>query len=63
MLLGPGPYFMVFSILFMAPLVLGAYVVVQRADLSAIRAWFGLITVISIAVLIVGAITLLNAPL
>jgi hypothetical protein len=51
---------MLFSILFMSPLVLGAYVAVQRADSTLIRGWFSLITVVCLAVLIVGAAVLLT---
>ena len=54
---------MIFSILFMSPLVLGAYVAVQRSDVGAMRAWFGLITVICLAVLIIGALMLVTSPL
>ena len=52
----------IFTALFAAPLVLGSYVVVQRASPRALLVWFGFLTALFVVGLGAGAFALLIAP-
>jgi hypothetical protein len=49
----------IFTALFAAPLALGSYVVVQRANPPVLLAWFGFLTALFVVALAAGAFALL----
>ena len=53
-----GAILLVLSVLFAAPLVLGSYIVVQRARPITQMIWFALVSGLLLAVFIMGALTL-----
>ena len=57
-----GTILVILTVLFVAPLVLGSYVVVQRSGRLA-RVWFGFLTALFVAALVIGALALLSIPL
>jgi succinate dehydrogenase hydrophobic anchor subunit len=57
-----GTILVILTVLFVAPLVLGSYVVVQRSGRLA-RAWFGFLTALFVVALLIGALALLSIPL
>lgn len=58
-----GAPIVLFTALFVAPLVLGTFVVAQRANRQAQVAWFGFLTAIFVLVFILGGLALLATPL
>ncbi len=58
-----GATLLVFTLVFAAPLVIGSYVVAQRASPRVLLMWFGFLTAILVFGLVVGAIALVTLPL
>jgi hypothetical protein len=57
-----GAVLVIVVLLFVAPLVLGSFAVVQKFSDSAQVAYFGVITAFFVVVLIVGAVVLVLNP-
>ena len=58
---GHAAILMLMTVLLAGPLVLGSYVVVQRANRTTLLAWFGLLTSLLVVALAVGALALFLA--
>jgi hypothetical protein len=56
-----GTILVILTVLFVAPLVLGSFVVVQRSGRLAL-VWFGFLTALFLVALVVGALALLSIP-
>ncbi|HZT09288.1 MAG TPA: hypothetical protein VFC51_19870 [Chloroflexota bacterium] len=56
-----GFVIVIFAAIFVAPFVLGAFIIVQDADRASLTRWFGFITVVFVVILVVGAQYLLSA--
>jgi hypothetical protein len=53
----------VFTGIFIAPLVLGAFIIAEDADQGTINAWFGFAIAIFLLVIVLGAGFLVTNPL
>ncbi len=58
--MGFGHIIVVLIGIFIAPMILGSYIVAQDADTKALMRWFGLAVLIFIVVPILGALYLLQ---
>jgi hypothetical protein len=57
-----GVVLLIVTILFVAPLVLGSYIVAQRASRETLTLWLGFLTSLFLAALVFGGIALLTMP-
>jgi hypothetical protein len=57
-----GVVLLIVTILFVAPLVLGSYIVAQRASRETLTFWLGFLTSLFLAALVFGGIALLTMP-
>jgi hypothetical protein len=57
-----GVVLLIVTILFVAPLVLGSYIVAQRASRETLTLWLGFLTSLFLAALVFGGIALLTTP-
>lgn len=53
----------VFTGIFIAPLVLGSYIIAEDADSATINGWFGFATLVFLAMAVVGAVFLFTQKL
>jgi hypothetical protein len=58
-----GFLIIVFTGIFIAPLVLGSYIIAEDADMKTINGWFGFATLIFIGVAALGALFLFTQKL
>jgi hypothetical protein len=57
-----GVVLLIVTVLFVAPLVLGSYIVAQRASRETLTLWLGFLTSLFLAALVFGGIALLTTP-
>ena len=58
-----GPVIVILAELFVAPIALAAYIIVQDATESTLVAWFGTATAVFIMATIIGALSLFVFPI
>lgn len=58
-----GAPIVLLTALFVAPLVLGSFVVAQRGNRQAQVAWFGFLTAVFVLIFVLGALALLTTAL
>ena len=59
---GAGYLFAIFTALFIAPMVLGGFIIAQGARRSVIMAWFGFAIACFAVILLIGIVFLLTTP-
>jgi hypothetical protein len=57
-----GVVLLILTVLFAAPLVLGSFIVAQRASRQALTLWLGFLTSLFLAALFFGLVALLTTP-